>query len=135
VSAESDAVKLVRRGYEAFNNGDFDTAVELMQPDIEWERAARALEPEPLQGIDAVRQWMQPDVFEEQHVDPEEIIENGDKVFVAGKFRIRARASGIEFEDRAFHVWTIRDGKAARMEFFESRAQALEAAGLDAGGG
>jgi ketosteroid isomerase-like protein len=133
MNAESDAVKIVRRGYEAFNSGDFDAAVELMQPDIEWMRAERAPEPEPLRGVEAIREWMKPDVFEEQRVDLVEVIEHEDKVFVEGKFRIRARGSGIEMEDTAFHVWTIRDGKAARMDFYDNRSEALEAAGLEPG--
>jgi ketosteroid isomerase-like protein len=128
--SESEAVRILRRGYEAFNRGDFEAAVELMHPEVEWTRAERAPEPEPLRGVDAIRAWMQPDVFDEQHAEPIEIIENEDKIFVEARFRVRARGSGIEMEDVAYHVWTIRDGMAARMEFFDERAVALEAAGL-----
>jgi hypothetical protein len=57
---------------------------------------------------------MQPHIFEEQHVEVAEVIENSNKIFVDGRFRVRARGSGIVINDRGFHVWTIRDGMAAR---------------------
>jgi ketosteroid isomerase-like protein len=129
-SSESDAIQSVRRGYAAFNRGDFDAAVAEMHPEVEWRRAEQAPETTPLKGADAVRAWMTPDIFEDQHVTLEEVIDNGDKVFVQGMFRVRAAGSGIEISDRAWHVWTIRDGKAACLEFFQSRSEALEAAGL-----
>jgi uncharacterized protein len=130
LSTESDAVRSLRRGYDAFNRGDFDAAVAEMHPEVEWLRAEQAPDTTPLKGTDAVRAWMTPDVFEEQHVTLEEVIENGDKVFVQGSFRVRASGSGIEISDRAWHVWTIRDGKAARLDFFQDRSEALAAAGL-----
>ena len=129
-SSESEGVRSLRRGYDAFNRGDFEAAVTEMHPEIEWQRADMAPETTPVRGVEAVRAWMMPDVFEEQHVELEEIIENGDMIFVEGLFRIKARVSGIEMTDRAWHVWTIRDGKAARLEFFQNRAEALKAAGL-----
>jgi ketosteroid isomerase-like protein len=129
-SSESEAVRRLRRGYDAFNRGDFDAAVAEMHSDIEWERAEHAPETTPVKGIDAVRAWMMPDVFEDQHVTLEEVIENGDKIFVQGLFRIRARGSGIEISDRAWHVWTVRGDKVARLEFFQGRSEALAAAGL-----
>jgi uncharacterized protein len=135
LSVESDGVRILREGYEAFNRGDFEAVIELMHPDIEMQRARAAPDPEPVRGAEAIRAWMMPDIFDEQHVDLVEIVENGDKIFVEGKFRVRARGSGIEINDRAFHVWTIRDGKAARLEFYADRSEALQAAGLTAAGG
>jgi ketosteroid isomerase-like protein len=120
----------VRRGYDAFNRGDFDAAVEELHPDVEWGRVDQAPETNTLKGVDAVRAWMLPDIFEEQHVELEELIENGDKIFVQILGRIRAAGSGIEFTDRSWHVWTIRDGKAARFDIYRDRSEALTAAGL-----
>lgn len=128
---ESENIRIMRKGYEAFNRGDFDAAVELMHPDIEMQRSDLAPETGSIRGSEAIRAWMQPDIFEEQSVELTETIENGEKLFVEGLFRIKARGSGIVIEDRAFHVWTIRDGKAVRMEFYADRAEAREAAGLD----
>jgi ketosteroid isomerase-like protein len=127
---ESENAQLVRRGYAAFNSEDFDEAIELMQPDIEWTRADTAPDPEPLHGVAAIREWMQPDIFEHQHAEIVEILDNGERLFVELLFRVRARGSGIEVTNRGFHVWTVREGKASRLQFFQERAPALEAAGL-----
>jgi ketosteroid isomerase-like protein len=120
----------LRRGYDAFNRGDFNAAVAEMHPEVEWKRAEWAPETTPLRGADAVKAWMTPDIFENQKVAVEEVIQNGDKVFVQAMFSGRAIGSGIEISNRAWHVWTVRDGKAARLEFFQDRSDALAAAGL-----
>lgn len=130
MTAESDVVQNLRRAYEAFSRGDFDAAVAEMHPEVEWQRGDIAPETTPLQGPDAVRAWMTPDIFEDQKVVVEEVIENGDKIFVQGMFSGRATGSGIEISNRGWHVWTIRDGLGAQLEFFQDRAEALAAAGL-----
>jgi ketosteroid isomerase-like protein len=48
-------------------------------------------------------------------------------------FSIRGRMTGrdgIELNVRASHIWTIRDGLIVRAIFFQSREEALRAAGL-----
>jgi ketosteroid isomerase-like protein len=42
----------------------------------------------------------------------------------------RGRESGVPISIHFFVVWTIRDGKVARIEYFRHRTEALEAAGL-----
>jgi ketosteroid isomerase-like protein len=44
--------------------------------------------------------------------------------------RARGRASGVEVERPFALVWTLRGGKVARVVWFLSRAEALEALGL-----
>jgi ketosteroid isomerase-like protein len=44
---------------------------------------------------------------------------------------VRGRTSGVELDlDSYTQVWTIRDAKVVRVEFFANRTEALEAAGL-----
>lgn len=128
----SDNVKRLRAGYEAFNRGDYEAALDFMDPEVEFHRSERALETTPLRGLDAIKQFMLPDVFDRQLVELDEVIENdaAGKMFVSLTFRARGRGSGIELENRGYHVWTIRGGKAAHCRFFEDRGEALEAAGL-----
>jgi ketosteroid isomerase-like protein len=133
LNAESENARILRRGYEAFNSGDFEAVTELMHADIEWTRSGQAPDPEPLRGVEAIRSWMQPDIFEDQHAEIVEIIENGERIFVDLLFRVRAGGSSVEIENRGFHVWTIRDGRATRMEFHDERSDALKAAGLASG--
>ncbi len=129
----SENVDRLRAGYEAFNRGDYEAALEFMDPQVEFHRSNRALDTQPLKGVDAVREFMLPDVFDRQVVELEEVIENdtAGKLFVSLTFRVRGRGSGIELANRGYHVWTISGDKAVHCEFFEDRRQALDAAGLD----
>ena len=60
----------------------------------------------------------------------EEVIGHGDRVFVKVRFQGRGRASGVEVDTRLYEVYTLRDGKVLRIDEYEDRAEALEAAGL-----
>jgi hypothetical protein len=40
------------------------------------------------------------------------------------------KTSGVEADARGGHVWTMRNGKAVRLEVHAHRHEALEAAGL-----
>jgi ketosteroid isomerase-like protein len=123
-------VEIVRRGYEAFNRGDFDAAMEVVHPEIEFVLPGR--EP-PLTGKEAVRAWMEPDAFEEQEIEPLEFTVNGDRVLVRTRVRARGAGSGMELEVQVCTVWTLdADGRATRVESFGAGedAKALEAAGL-----
>jgi ketosteroid isomerase-like protein len=65
-------------------------------------------------------------------MSPEEFIDAGDdRVFVFSREGGRGRGSGAEVETHpTAHLWTLRDGKAIRMQSYWERADALEAAGL-----
>ena len=45
----------------------------------------------------------------------------------------RGKASGIQVEGRPFHVVTEENGKAVRIEWYATRAEALNAVGLSDG--
>jgi ketosteroid isomerase-like protein len=70
------------------------------------------------------------DSFEGARVEFEEFIEQGDMVVVIGTLHGRGRGSGADVERRQGYIWTIRDGKAVRFEWFNDPREALEAAGL-----
>jgi ketosteroid isomerase-like protein len=54
----------------------------------------------------------------------------GDRVLASVSQSGRGRESGVPIVIHFFEVFTIRDGKVRRIEFFRHRADALEAAGL-----
>jgi uncharacterized protein len=124
---ESAVVQTIRRAYEAYNRGDIDAVVELMDERVEWRPPATSLEPQPLQGREAVRRYLAPDLFDEQGAEPEEIIEQGDRVLVVARARARGRESGIEVDQTVFHLWTIARDRAVRFEVHVEREHALAA--------
>ncbi len=124
-------VEIVRRGYEAFNRGDFDAAMALSRPDVEFIRAGIE---SSLKGREEIRTWMEPDAFAEQRIEPLELWANGDRVLVRQEMFARGAGSGIELATGSWAVWTLDgEGFIARGEMFmvDQEAEALEAAGLE----
>ena len=63
-------------------------------------------------------------------VEAEEFLVAGDLVVVLCRYRGSGTASGVEVDTRGAHLWTMRDGRAVRLEVFSSPERALAAAGL-----
>lgn len=102
----------------------------MSQPDIETLRAE--YEAISRRDWDAVFRGAHPD-FElttPDRSEPQEFFECGDRIVVFFLLRSRPKGSSAVVEIQAGHLWTMRDGKAARCEIFPEREKALEAAGL-----
>jgi ketosteroid isomerase-like protein len=78
-----------------------------------------------------VKRWLES--WDEYRMTPVEFIDAGDQVLVIYRAAGRGKSSGIEVESRQAHLWTIRNGKALRLEVFSRPEEALEAAGLSDG--
>jgi ketosteroid isomerase-like protein len=127
---EQEIISSLRSAYEAFNRGDFDAAMELAHPEIEFVPPGGQ---STLRGADALRAWMEPDAFESQQIQPVEFRIQGDKVLVHQLTKARGAGSGIEMTLDAWAVWTFDDdGRATRVQGFlpHQEIEALEAAGL-----
>ncbi len=123
-------VEVIRRAYEAFNRGDFDAAMEIVHPEVEFARPGGQ---SSLRGADALRAWMEPDAFEKQVIEPLDFTVKRNKVLVHQHGWQRGAGSGIEIDGRAWVVWTLNDeGLVTRIEAFldHQEAEALKAAGL-----
>ena len=126
----------VQRLSSAFNSRDLDELFELIDSDVEWIPIMAALEGRVYRGHDGVRQWVEDlsvdwDYFETHQ---EEFRELGDRVLVFGRWRARARSSGIELESEpASWVIDLEDGKIVRLQTFTDRDEAVKAAGLSKG--
>jgi ketosteroid isomerase-like protein len=127
---DQEIIASLRRTYEAFSRGDFDTAIQIAHPEIELVPPGGQ---GSYRGADAVRAWMEPDAFEEQRIQPREFRINGNKVLVRQHTKARGAGSGIELDLENWVVWTLNDdGLATRLENFllHQEDEALEAAGL-----
>ena len=127
---DQQRIASLRHAYEAFSRADFDAAIEIAHPEIEFVPPGRQ---PPLKGVDAVRAWMEPDAIEEQRIEPREFRVNGNKVLVHQHTWGRGAGSGIELEVDMWVVWTLNDDDlATHMEafLFHEESDALEAAGL-----
>ncbi len=123
-------VERLRRAYEAFNRGDFDTAIEFVNPEFEFVRAGGQSR---VRGAEAFRAWMEPNALEDARVEPLEFRTNGSKLLVCVRNRARGAGSGMELDDETWAVWTMDEsGLATRLEGFlaHQEREAFEAAGL-----
>ena len=60
----------------------------------------------------------------------DDFIEAGDQVVVFMRTSCAGSDDGGVFEQPTTAVWTLRDGKAVRVRYYENNADALEAVGL-----
>jgi ketosteroid isomerase-like protein len=130
-------VERAREGYAALSgairSGDLDAYFrEYAHPEIEWVPMEGALDTDVSVGHESVKARLMAmlEVMGKPEIEPEEIIDAGEKVFVAIHISARGRGSGIDMEANWFHVLTARDDVLARIEWYATRADALEAAGL-----
>ncbi len=104
----------------------------LLSEEIEWVNASEAVEPGTRKGASAFGEAADAinAAFEGARVEFERFVDVGDDVVVIGTLRGKGHGSRIAVERRQGYVWTIRDGKAIRFEWFNDPAEALEAVGL-----
>jgi ketosteroid isomerase-like protein len=127
---DEEMIAALRRFHEAFNRGDVEAVVQLAHPDAELVRRGGQ---SSIKGVAALREWMEPDAFEEQRVEPLDFRVNGDKVLVREHVTGRGAGSGIEVDFVNCIVWTLDDHglvKEAQAFYPHEEAEALEAAGL-----
>ena len=128
-------VAAVRAAYEAFAREGLDRFMEHFTDDIEYHVLGGAddLIHGPTHGKGAVRAWLQDwiDMFDGFWMELVELIDaGGGVVFTGERYGGRARLSGVEADSPNWTVFAIRDGKIAYGREYQTREQALEAAGL-----
>jgi uncharacterized protein len=120
----------IRALYRAMNERDYEAGFALLDKDFEWLEPEQGLLGGPHRGADEVRRAIeaQLEVFDEFAIEPEEFHEHGDRVAVPVRQRARGGLSGVEVEIRIGHLWTVRNGKAVRLEVFPAREDARKTA-------
>jgi len=127
-------VELVLRLSEANDRRDWDAIFEAYAAEIEWEDCsglwgdwgvARGHE-----GLrQAWRRWFEIFGDAKWQLDGQPI-DAGNHVVATYRVHGRGRGSGVEVAMRLTLVWSVRDGKIARVRAYNERMEALEAVGL-----
>ena len=92
----------------------------------------RSFDPRVYRGHEGIREWHEQlsETWSEWRSEPEEYLESGDDVVVLVRAHGRGRVSGAEVVEESASVFTVRDGKVARLKVYLDRDQALRDAGL-----
>lgn len=121
-------VELVRRIHEHWDREK--SMRDLVADDLEYVNPVYAVEGGTRVGrrwFGSVRETYPNFLFHvERYVDTD-----GDDVVVLGRYTASGGASGVSLEGEHGYVWTIRDGRAVRFQWFQSHGEALAAAGID----
>jgi ketosteroid isomerase-like protein len=113
-------IKTLEQAYTAFGKGDVDGVLSAMDSRISWNEpstlpwgAGRTSGPKAVATkvfAEALK------LFPDLKVKPDSFESAGDTVLVRGTFT--GTGKGGKFKAPFAHVWTMRDGKAARFEEF-----------------
>jgi ketosteroid isomerase-like protein len=133
---------LLLAGYDAWNRGDRDTWLQLLDPEIEIETSGvfPDLAPDYHGRERAAKFWSQMlEPWDEFHIEVERIEEEGDIVAAGIRFRARGEDSGVEVDMRFGNGIRVRDGLAVQLlnrrtfeEVFDAlRASARQRAAAD----
>ena len=124
-------MEIVRRSYDAYGRGDLEAALVDLDPEIEiYDHDIP--ESSEYRGLEGLFRWQADweSSWESWRWEPEEFIEAGERVVAVLRVHAKGRQSGADVERVDGAVWTLREGKCVRLDYFGSRDQALEAAGL-----
>ena len=126
-------MEIVRQGFAAYNRGDLDGALETWATDavVDWSNS-RGLEAGVFRGHDEIRASMERFIgtFESARMellgDP---IEVEDGLVIAENVAYLQGRDGIEVQARSAFLIRIRDGQQTSLTLYQTRHEALEAAG------
>jgi ketosteroid isomerase-like protein len=125
-------VEVVREHNEAVNRADDQAALALHDPESVWH--AREDEPDahPHQGRASIQDlftsWRE--MFPDIRMEAEEYIDVGDFVIVPSKLCGQGAGSGIAVDAPYTFVFSLRDQKIIEVREYHTKADALEAVGL-----
>jgi ketosteroid isomerase-like protein len=126
----TELVKLVERGYDAWNSGDRGWVLEHMSEDVRWITPPDDPDPGTYQGYEGVEhywaQWRA--AVGQLNFKVEEMLDAGNAVVVVARRQGRGEHSGLEISDRIIQVFHFDDeAKCIEVHEYYDRHAALSA--------
>ena len=120
-------VEIVRRIYDEFNQ-TLELPRWALLDSVEWQPPADEPDNGLRRGVEAVaayvREWAA--TFDDYRCEVHELIDRGGSVVAALHLRGRIGESSAALSIPLTQVWTIRDGKVARVDEYRTTAEALK---------
>jgi ketosteroid isomerase-like protein len=127
-------VERVREAIEAMNRGDFEAAFEGAHPDLEWQTLDAFPDAGTYRGPEGVREFFQiwRETFRGLRMHLEDCVPVDEhRVVAALRVSGEGTESGVEVQSPTFfQLLEFRDGQLIRGRMFQTRNEALDAAGL-----
>jgi ketosteroid isomerase-like protein len=130
-------VETARRGFRQWQEGGATVEaipVEIYAEDVEWDLSAYPLVDLPNRGrgrenlLKTFAEYFKG--WREYEPEAREFISAGKHVVIVLHEKAGIAGSDVILERDVFQVWTFRDGLVAKWRVFETRDEALDAAGL-----
>jgi ketosteroid isomerase-like protein len=125
-------VEAWRRAIDAFNNRSVAGMQAECDPDVEFRPLVAGVREAPYQGEQGFREFLAntDEAFEFFRLDAKRIEDHDDFVLAVCEAHARGAASGAEIRRQLTHIAEFRDGLCIWWRTFQTRQEALEAAGL-----
>lgn len=118
--------QIVIEGYRDYQNGNIQGLLDRYHEDAEWSAPESELLPFSgnFHGKSGIAQFFAKLDASVQTIrfEPRQFIAEGDKVVVIGEASWLAKPTGRAYDSSWVHVFTLRDGKVARLEAFYDTA-------------
>ena len=125
----SESVELVRRVYIAWQEGDLEELLTLVDREVSWSPVLRFLEGEqPAFGHQGIRRWFRRIriTYRSLRVVPESFEDHGDRVLVLGRLVGASRLEEGDLDVHGAWIWTVRAGRVVEMKAFLEERTARE---------
>jgi ketosteroid isomerase-like protein len=126
-------LETVQRGYAHFV-ATGELLPEIVAPGFVWDMSKFRDWPEQpfYEGIEGARAFLRDwtEAWDDWTLEIDSFHHAGDKVVVIVRQLAKSKTTGLQVDMTFGQVWTITDGKQARMEMYADPEEALEAAGL-----
>jgi ketosteroid isomerase-like protein len=124
-----DAVELVRDGFEAFVSGDVERALAVFDPEVVVRIHDLPDAPE-YRGLAGLAKWQADweQNWESWRWEPEQFLETGGRVLAVLRVVAKGRSSGVETRRVTAALVLVRAGRVVELDYYASKADALEAA-------
>lgn len=124
--------ELVQRCFELFRRGEYAATL------VYFDQAVETVEPGDMPGAatyvgyaglaEAFSHFA--DAWAAYTVDLDELLDVGDQVLASVRYHAIGQENGVPVETTVAHVYAVENGRIVRWQMFNTRDDALEAAGL-----
>lgn len=131
--SEAGNTQIVQDAYAAFQRGDVNAILAVMDENVEWQGAVGTEGVLPQGGVRRGRAGVaeffalvnEHTAFEQ--FEPREFVAQGDVVVATGHYRATMKRSGGKVDSDWVMLFTIRDGRVVRFREFTDSAQVISA--------